>query len=463
VFLAAIVSYAQETTFKEVRQLADQAVTSRAELLSPRHFQEASQAWAEAQADSARKPSAERTNLKLVHAQQYFGQAIENARQVAVEFGEALAAYDSAQINKASESAPKSWEKGAALFSKMINLNEAGNVSQARQEFNATLMSLRQAELEAIQANLLGPARGTLEQAAKHKAEALAPISYKIAVSTIKQTEDSIAADRYNTNANKRLASEAAYSARHALYLAQRITELKKKEDWENPILEFEGTVNEFSQALELRAQFDQGLDPPVETLRTKLRILLEDRNRLQTRTVRQDSIIGLLEAETAKLSSQSGQYASELDSKRQELDRKKRFEDKFSRISALFKPGEGAVLQQGDRVVIRLMGLQFSSGKVELKKVNADLMNRVQQALAEFPERNIEVQGHTDSQGEEGANLELSQKRAQAVVNYLIEKMNIPDSRISALGLGETVPLVSNETAAGRAINRRIEIVLKP
>jgi outer membrane protein OmpA-like peptidoglycan-associated protein len=383
--------------------------------------------------------------------------------QVAVEFPDMMAAYDSALVARAPELAAKTWKKGSDAYQRAIRKFEETRLEEARKEAAQALSLLRQAELEAIQSDLLGPAWDMLEQADKANAPKLAPITFKQAQDAIAMTLEAITKDRYAREINRVLAREAAYAGRHALYLAQRITLLKKEDNWEKQILDFEAGITDLALALNENAQFDQGLEAPLETVRGDLRSLMEERDRLKTEGIRKDSLIGRLEAENQKLRSQSGQYASELESKRQELDRKKRLEEKIGRVTALFKPSDGVVLQNGAQLIIRLTGLQFPSNKADLKGDNLELMGRVQEALAEFPERAIEVQGHTDSQGEEAANLELSQKRAEAVRNYLIEKAGISGDLISAAGLGESVPVASNENAAGRVLNRRIEIVLKP
>jgi outer membrane protein OmpA-like peptidoglycan-associated protein len=73
------------------------------------------------------------------------------------------------------------------------------------------------------------------------------------------------------------------------------------------------------------------------------------------------------------------------------------------------------------------------------------------------YPEVRIEIRGHTDSQGPAAFNLQLSQKRAESVRQYLING-GIAADRITAIGVGEEEPISSNATAEGRSQNRRIE-----
>ena len=94
------------------------------------------------------------------------------------------------------------------------------------------------------------------------------------------------------------------------------------------------------------------------------------------------------------------------------------------------------------------------------LKKESYAELNRVF-ALIKTNNFKIELFGHTDNVGENKYNLQLSQKRADAVRKYLIEK-GIPSADISALGEGETKPIESNDTEKGKAKNRRVEVKFK-
>ncbi len=76
-------------------------------------------------------------------------------------------------------------------------------------------------------------------------------------------------------------------------------------------------------------------------------------------------------------------------------------------------------------------------------------------------PSATVEVAGHTDGDGEDAFNQALSEKRAQAVVNYLV-KAGLPADRFNAVGFGSTQPIASNGTDEGKAQNRRIEFLVR-
>ena len=103
------------------------------------------------------------------------------------------------------------------------------------------------------------------------------------------------------------------------------------------------------------------------------------------------------------------------------------------------------------------LQGIQFESGKEVLKVSSNSILDKVAEILLENASYGLEVNGHTDSQGDAAKNLALSQKRAEAVKSYIVSK-GINASRLSAKGFGSTVPVADNNTAAGRSKNRRVE-----
>jgi outer membrane protein OmpA-like peptidoglycan-associated protein len=103
---------------------------------------------------------------------------------------------------------------------------------------------------------------------------------------------------------------------------------------------------------------------------------------------------------------------------------------------------------------------IYFPTNSSELNDNTKRIVDQVYDIISAYPNYRIEVQGHTDNIGRDDANMRLSETRAISVSNYLISK-GIPESRIYAKGYGETSPVESNDTARGRALNRRVEFNL--
>ncbi len=114
-------------------------------------------------------------------------------------------------------------------------------------------------------------------------------------------------------------------------------------------------------------------------------------------------------------------------------------------------------------RVVDRVL---FDSGKAELRHAAHPVLDKVAKVLQEVAEQPVGVEGHTDNvpitHSSWADNKALSLARANAVVDYLVEK-GVPRGRLTAIGYGEEHPIAPNNTAAGRQKNRRVEIIILP
>lgn len=108
----------------------------------------------------------------------------------------------------------------------------------------------------------------------------------------------------------------------------------------------------------------------------------------------------------------------------------------------------------------IQLNDILFQTNEAKLLPASFRELQQLAKLLQEKPELVIRINGHTDNQGEEDYNLTLSEKRAEAVVQYLVQK-GISEERLQFRGFGETQPMSSNDTAEGQKLNRRVEFVI--
>ena len=103
--------------------------------------------------------------------------------------------------------------------------------------------------------------------------------------------------------------------------------------------------------------------------------------------------------------------------------------------------------------------GIQFKLNSAKLLKSSYSTLDAVASLMEKHPEANLEVQGHTDDKGTDEYNVQLSQKRAESVVNYLVSK-GVDASRLRPVGYGRSMPIASNKKRNGRERNRRVEMV---
>lgn len=107
-------------------------------------------------------------------------------------------------------------------------------------------------------------------------------------------------------------------------------------------------------------------------------------------------------------------------------------------------------------RIVLR-QTVFFQTARATIKPESLPLLDEVAQAMMDHPALRVRIEGHTDSVGNDRTNLRLSQSRADAVLRYLVRR-GVSANRLVAVGFGEDQPLDDNATAAGRAVNRRVE-----
>ena len=121
------------------------------------------------------------------------------------------------------------------------------------------------------------------------------------------------------------------------------------------------------------------------------------------------------------------------------------------------------SVTRSGNNIILNMpSNITFDTDRYEVKSSFYDTLNSVALVLNEFNRTRVDVSGHTDSTGSEAYNMELSQRRANSVTQYLVSQ-GVNANRLVVQGFGPNQPIASNANATGRAQNRRVEIQIVP
>ncbi len=185
------------------------------------------------------------------------------------------------------------------------------------------------------------------------------------------------------------------------------------------------------------------------------------------------DRRLAELETQNKELTAKADELSGTLEEKQAELDRLtstyRALEDKMQQE---IKRGDIRLSQDGNRITVDLVDkILFESGKAEVTPKGEEVLARLGAALNTVEDRQIQVSGHTDDAPISRADLkekfatnwELSVARAVNVVRFLAEQAGVKPNRLVAAGYGQHHPIASNNTPKGRALNRRIEVLLLP
>lgn len=454
----------RKTFFKDADAALAEADAVNADYLAPRAYEKGAAAYKLAEAGLSRGRNVQYLRDKTAEAASSFGAAAKAAKLAKTVLAQVLKSRQDAFNAKSKELSAEIWVKAEREFDSAIRYLERGDLKGAkRQDIEATSL-YRDAELIAIKAQYLTETRTLLADAEKRRVGRFAPFTLDKAKKLLADAERELEENRYDTDYPRSLAQQANYEAKHAFYLADVVLAERDKDlSVEMLILKWEDTLRQIAGAADVSPAMSNG----PEALTAELVTYVENsRNALQGLEQEVDASnlrLADMEEEIRALDERLGGATAERAALIQRLEAQARVKEQFERVDKMFGRNEARVFREGNNVILRLVGLSFDSGESAIKQDSFDLLAKVEKAIDIFPRSELLIEGHTDSYGGDELNQKLSQERAEALQQYMINAMRIPSYRVIATGFGETNPVANNETAAGRAQNRRIDIVIKP
>jgi outer membrane protein OmpA-like peptidoglycan-associated protein len=454
----------RKTFFKDADAALAEADAANADYLAPRSYEKGKTAYELAEAGLARGRNVQYLRDKTAEAASHFGAARRAAELAKTVLAQVLKSRQDAFNAKAKELSPEIWAKAEREFDSAIRYLERGDLKSAKRDDIQATSLYRDAELVAIKAQYLTETRRLLADADKRRVGRYAPFTLNKAKQLLADAERELEENRYDTDYPRSLAQQANYEAKHAFYLADVVLAERNKDlSVEMLVLKWEDPLRQIAGAADVSPAMSNG----PEALTTELVAFIENsQNKLQSLQQEVDANnlrLADMEEEIRALDERLGGATAERAALVQRLEAQARVKEQFERVEKMFTRNEARVFREGDNIILRLIGLSFDSGESAIKQDSFDLLAKVEKAIDIFPRSELVVEGHTDSYGGDELNQKLSQERAEALQQYMINAMRIPSYRVIATGFGETNPVANNETAAGRAKNRRIDIVIKP
>ncbi|MEK9136526.1 MAG: OmpA family protein [Bacteroidota bacterium] len=449
--------------FGDTEKAMNLAREKKANLYAPTSFGKAMEYYKDADEDFKKGRNLEDIRAKLKGAISYFTKAVEASKLGEVTFAKVMAARSAAISADAAKYSNELWNKAERAFGNAAKELEDGDVNDAKKEAGEAETHYRNAELEAIKGNYLAPARDLLKNADDMDVKDSAPKTLDKARKLSAQVENLLKQNRYDTDEARHLAQEAKYEATHAIYLHQRISQIKREDkSYEDVMLASEDALRSVASALDLTAKFEAGTEAPIKEIVAEIS-KRETRATADAAMIKQQEIeIANLKQQVASMESRVGTLTEAEKGLQEKLNKQKKQEETVMQVTGMFSHDEGSVVRDGNNVIIRLSGLTFPVGRNTIEPQFFPLLTKVQDAIKKFSGCQVAIEGHTDSQGGDEINQRLSDSRAEAVATYI--KANLGTSvPLTNQGFGESKPIASNDTAEGRAKNRRIDVVIVP
>ena len=458
----------------EIGQVSDRLETAQAEqvnLVSPTHYREATDNFNEAQRRFERGGRIEDIRRLLAQSRRDLERAEGYLEVGKVLLRDAIRARGAAAEANAPEFAASDWDEAEKELLEAGRRVERGDQNGTRDRAARAERLFRDAELRAIRADVLGKTREARSEAVKAEAPKWSSATFADAEALLNRAESDLRENRYDRSMARELAEDSRSQFLRAARIAQAARQIddNARTRVEPLMLEYETLLDRIGEKLNRTPDFAEGPEPVAEEVLSSIQSLYDDRANLEEELARKNAeieelvnvdmermkeLVDSLDTRLALLEQRERAVMAELQV-REERDAK------IDRVKSIFDENEAEVLISGDQMIVRLYGLQFPSGSTEIRPQNFGLLTKVQRVLREFPSSPVVIAGHTDSYGNDATNLALSKRRASAVREYLLANMSLNQNRISAVGYGEAQPISSNETSAGRARNRRIDVIV--
>ena len=343
-------------------------------------------------------------------------------------------------------------------FLDLTNAIEKDNLAYAKRRQAVVTEQYRRIELRSIKIQTIGEVRRLIEDARKKGLHRVAPQSFGAAQRKLTEADNFITENPYQKEKMHQLAAEALFMARRIHPVAAQTEKVDDMEP-EQIVLWAEGILHQTTQALGAPDMRDHSFDDQVENILATISAQHADHEFMVENSKKQQEEIENLQKNIANLEGQTIKEQKE----KERLLAEKQFNEKLSSIQHYFKPHEAEVYKKQNQVIIRLKAMQFPVGQSVILPDNYTLLSKVQSAIRTFGDPDVIIGGHTDSTGSESLNEHLSQQRADAVRQYFVANETLPYEKIIAVGYGSMRPIASNATQNGRAMNRRIDIIITP
>ena len=466
----------------EINKIENEITVARQnqiDILSPDMF-----AKAENSSLKAKNEAEKGSDISLVTeytgtARQYLHAAEENAKVARTVLEPVIESRSKARIAGATK-LEEDYREVEDQFLILTQAIEKNNIDYAKKNSPEVDKDFRDLELRAIKVETIGKVRDILKKAKEDTITRYAPESFDQAKKLLKETNAYISQNPYAKEEIYKMARNSLSMAKRALVISDQCKAIESMTP-EEIAFYIEDTLSLITGQLKAPDMRDQKFYVQVDNIKGSISSLQENNRFLneklkstqrETEAAKADcekrldalnQRIAFLEGKTQEEQAANEQLLAEQRATEQKLAAGRRFNQLFTEVQNFFDANEAEIYKKGNQLVIRLKGIRFPVGQAIIMPDNYMLLSKVRHAIRTFGEPSVVIEGHTDSTGTPQLNKHLSQQRAESVRQYLIANQTLPEKKLIAVGYGPERPLASNATPEGRAINRRIDLIIMP
>jgi outer membrane protein OmpA-like peptidoglycan-associated protein len=345
---------------------------------------------------------------EIISAEEKFNLSITKANKFSNRYPALIAARNEALDANADQVAFTPWNFGEVLLTTLAS-NETEEEVADQDDVAEIILQYKIAESEAFKYKFLNEANRKITSAEKLNADDYSPVSYTSGVTYIDRASKMIEGENFRKSQITRLADESIQEANKAILISQIIQSVENGETtWEDVLLSWNIVVSyrkNVSRPDPIEDESEIFPDPEIVS------------EPLQSEYV--------------------GVYTD------------------------VFTDEEAEIIDEDDRLIIHLIGLNYEAISTKLEFAQRDLLDKVITKMKQYPGSTFKIVGHTDNIGLRADNQKISEQRAKNVYDYIVNNTDVREPRISHSGQGETNPIADNRTQDGRQKNRRVDVII--
>ncbi len=469
--VAALSQSDTEKMFKTARELNNKALATAVNIFAEKEYEKGTDLLEDAEALLKKSGKPEEIQQYLSSAIDIFNKSIEAARTLSASFSDIMKIRQLAFQAEAYNKASKLWEKGEDNFLSAVEDFNDKDMEGYQKYLKAAETDYKDAELVGIKGKFLNDLSASIALAEDKDLNKYAPETLKKSKQLAQEIESVLNLNRYDTLKAGATLKMAMYELNHGLFLQNLFVKMKENgKTMEDLVLLWEEPLIKIGTEYKIQPSFDKGYEEITSQIISKIndgfKKLDKAQNENQKLSLELDGLKKNIEelnklvenykTKCAQLESENLKYKT----KELELEKNNQMIDS---VAKLFMPTEAEVIRNGDIVIIRLISIAFPANASTIDPKYNELLTKIQKAIQLFPNGTAVIEAHTDGQGDIQKSLDLSQARANAILQYLLSNMGAETNSITAVGLGGTKPIANNLIEEGRIKNRRIEIIINP